>query len=81
MCVCNEGREIGIVGTELGGFSNRIFVYVQGNNLRVFGEDPEAPAGDILIKYCPMCGRKLEKNTHLSYNPQEASKKAAIRYA
>ena len=49
MCVCNEGREIGIVGTELGGFSNRIFVYVQGNNLRVFGEDPEAPAGDILI--------------------------------
>lgn len=80
-CICDGERELGIVGTELGGFNKRIHAYIQGNNLRVFGEGPEEAAGDIQIKYCPMCGRKLEKNIMPAYDPQEASERAGIRYA
>ena len=80
-CICDGERELGIVGTELGGFNKRIYAYIQGNNLRVFGEGPEEAAGDIQIKYCPMCGRKLDKSIMPMYDLELASKRAHIRFA
>lgn len=80
-CICNGERELGIVGTELSGFSNRIYAYVQDDHLRIFGEGPDAAAGDIEIKYCPMCGRKLDKSIMPMYDLELASKRAHIRFA
>lgn len=80
-CVCNGERYLGIVGQELAGFSKTITAYVQGNNLRIFGEAPEDPAGDIQIKYCPLCGKKLTKNIMPAYDPEAASQRSSVRYA
>lgn len=80
-CMCNSDIALGSVGTELYGYSKKIFVYIQGNNLRVFSEEPGGSEGDIPINYCPMCGAKLKKRSYLLYNPKQASDKANTRYA
>ena len=82
-CICNgkEERSLGTVGPELGGFSHRIFVYIQDNNLRVFGEGPEDAAGDIPINFCPICGRALKQKSYLLHKPSEAKERASVRYA
>lgn len=84
-CVCSAetvvNKAIGSVGGEIYGFNKKIFVYIQGNKLRVFSEDPEGSAGDIPINYCPICGRELKKSSYLPYIPKEASDRANTRYA
>jgi hypothetical protein len=80
-CICYGERELGIVGTDLSGFSNRIYAYIQEDRIRVFSEDPDGAAGDIQIKYCPMCGRKLEKSIIPLYDLETAQKRAHIRFA
>ena len=52
-----------------------------GRHIRIFGEGPDAAAGDIEIKYCPMCGRKLDKSIMPMYDLELASKRAHIRFA
>lgn len=81
-CVCCKGElALGSIGTELAGFSRRIFVYIQDNKLRIFDEAPNGTEGDIPINFCPMCGRKLKRSSYFRYNVREASDRATIRYA
>ena len=75
-CICNSNTALGSVGTELAGYSKKIFVYIQGNNLRIFSEEPSGSEGDIPIIYCPMCGAKLKKRSYHLYNPTEVAEKS-----
>ena len=56
----NNHNAIIAVGEELQGFTNKIYVYVQGNKIRVMDEKDPGLAGETQIKDCPMCGRELE---------------------
>lgn len=38
---------------------NRVFVNVSGSYLQIFDEEYPGFVDNIPIKYCPMCGRKL----------------------
>lgn len=39
---------------------SRIFVNVSGSFLQIFDEEYPGFVDNIPIKYCPMCGRKLD---------------------
>ena len=59
-CSCNnETMPVGTIGEETGGLTNKIFIHVEGNNLRVFNEAYPGFSGTTHINYCPICGRKL----------------------
>jgi len=57
MCkYCKEVAEtLGIVKNP----DNRVFVNVSGGYLQIFDEEYPGFVDNIPIKYCPMCGRKL----------------------
>ena len=57
MCrYCEKGKYI----EERAG--DNIFLEIYGKHLRVIGRVLNIPLGrDIIINYCPMCGRRLEK--------------------
>lgn len=77
-CVFCKGEiPVGTVGAELSGFTNKIYVYIEKDKLRVFGEAPNDAAGYITINYCPICGRKLRQKTSL-YNKSLAIAKSNI---
>ena len=58
MCkYCEKGKYI----VERAG--DNIFLEIYGKHLRVIGRVLNIPLGrDILIEYCPVCGRRLKEN-------------------
>ena len=55
MCeYCEKGKRIEEVEND------NIYFYIYGKHLRVTGRVLNIPLGrDIIIEYCPMCGRRL----------------------
>lgn len=55
MCkYCEKGKKIEEVEND------NIYFYIFGKHLRVIGRVLNIPLGrDVIIKYCPMCGRRL----------------------
>lgn len=58
MCeYCKEvPKNLGIVENS----ESRIFVTLSGKHLQIFDEEYPGFVDNIQIKYCPMCGRKLD---------------------
>lgn len=50
------GKEIGIIETD-----DRIFINLSGAYLQIYDEDYPGFSECIKIRYCPMCGRDLDK--------------------
>lgn len=58
--ICSGEVAIGSIGEEGSGFTNKIYVYVDQDDLRIFNEEFPGFAGNVHISYCPACGRRLE---------------------
>lgn len=40
--------------------TNNSYIYIEGNNLKIFSDDPESRPTFIPIHFCPICGRNLD---------------------
>lgn len=58
--MCSGEVPIGSIGQDIPGFTNKIYVYVNHDDLRIFNEEYPGFAGNVHISYCPACGRRLE---------------------
>ena len=58
---CTGHRAIAVAGHELAGMSDKIYVNLDGAQLKVFEEGENKSRSCIVyVNYCPMCGQKLQ---------------------
>lgn len=58
---CAGEKPLLTIGPELAGFTNKIFCFVIGEQIRIFDEAFPGMEASVRIKYCPKCGRKIKK--------------------
>jgi hypothetical protein len=60
MGMCEYCKEVSKTFGVVESADNRIFVSISGSYLQIFDEEYPGFVDNIPIKYCPMCGRKLD---------------------
>ena len=60
MCKCDGESYIGVIGMASPSFTDNSYLYIEGNRLKIFGDDPESRPTFIPIHFCPICGRNLD---------------------